>query len=283
MALGYSNRIQTARAKLLPVLCAFLEAVARVSRTRLLKPIEARGTRRLARAFQTQGAALVRHLGAIKGQFPIQEAAPKVPNIDGPFDRAAKQTSFAFSEPIDELAAAALEAGALATLKDLGMVAAFDVKNPRAVKYLKNYGAKLVKQVNKTTREYIKTVVTEGVEQGWSYNKIAAAITERYKEFSVGRPQEHIDSRAHLIAVTESGNAYSESTLIVGMDLADAGIEMLKRWNTVGDLRVSELCRDNAAQGWIGVEREFQSGHQRPLAHPACRCNLTMKAKGAVD
>jgi len=264
--------------RLLPALCAFMEAASRVSRARLLRPIEARGTRRLARAFRTQGAALVRALGAIKGQFPIQEAAAKVPNIDGPFDKAAKQTSFTFAEPIDELAAAALEAGALATLKDLGMVAAFNLENPRAVTYLKNYGAKLVKQVNETTRDYIKTVVTQGVEQGWSYNKIAAAITERYKEFAVGRPQEHIDSRAHLIAVTESGNAYSESTLIVGMDLSDAGIEMVKSQLTVGDLKVSEECRANSAQGWIPINQEFQSGHQRPLIHPACRCSLLTRA-----
>jgi hypothetical protein len=216
-AIAVNRLTSEARAKMLPVLCAFLEAASRVSRARLLRPIEARATRKLARAFRAQGAALAKSLAAIKGQFPIQEAAPKLPNIDGPFDRAAKQTALPFIEAIDEAASAALEAGALATLKDLGMAAAFNLDNPRAVRYLENYGAKLVKQVNETTREYIRTVVTQGVEQGWSYGKIAAAITERYKEFAVGRPQQHIDSRAHLIAVQEAGQAYSEAAMIVGL------------------------------------------------------------------
>ena len=283
MSQVYNKRLQNVTRNLLPILCAFLEAVSRVSRTRLLRPIETRATRRMARAFRAQGAAIVRHLGAIKGQFPIQEVAPKVPNIDGPFDRAAKQTALPFAEAIDEVASAALEAGALATLKDLGMVAAFNLDNPRAVTYLKNYGAKLVTQINETTREYLKTVVTQGIEQGWSYGKIAAAITERYKEFAVGRPQQHIDSRAHLIAVQEAGQAYSEGTLIVGLDLEDIGIEMVKSQLTVGDERVSEDCRANAAQGWIPIRQEFQSGHQRPLIHVACRCALLTKAKGAME
>lgn len=278
----YSKGLREARVKLLPVLCAFLEAARRATRARLLRPIQDKATRRLARAFKAQGAALVRALATIKDQFPLQEAAPKVPSIDAPFDRAAKQTSLAFAEAIDDLAAAALEAGALASLRDLGMVAAFNLDNPRAVAYLQNYGANLVKGVNETTREYIKTVVTQGVEQGWSYGKIAAAITERYKEFAVGRPQQHIDSRAHLIAVQEAGQAYSEATMIVGLDLEDVGIEMVKSWLTLQDDRVSELCRNNARQGWIGIRSEFSSGHQRPLGHVACRCALLTRAKGAA-
>ena len=74
--------------------------------------------------------------------------------------------------------------------------------------------------------------------------------------------------------MTEIGDAYAEGNLIVAQELAAAGIEMEKAWSTVGDDKVSELCAGNEAQGWIPLEDAFQSGHQRPLGHPGCRCDL---------
>jgi uncharacterized protein with gpF-like domain len=137
----------------------------------------------------------------------------------------------------------------------------------------------MVTKINDTTRDYLQTIITQATDEGWSYQRTAEAITDRYKEFAIGKPQEHIDSRAHLIAVTETGNAYAEGNLIVAKDLQDAGITMEKAWSTVGDNKVTAECQANEDQGWIPLQDEFLSGHQRPLRFPGCRCDLLTRVK----
>ncbi|GAH30166.1 unnamed protein product, partial [marine sediment metagenome] len=47
----------------------------------------------------------------------------------------------------------------------------------------------------------IAKVVTKGVGEGQSYDKVAREIKSRFNQFAVGKPQLHIQSRAHLVAV----------------------------------------------------------------------------------
>jgi uncharacterized protein with gpF-like domain len=147
------------------------------------------------------------------------------------------------------------------------------------VAFLEQYGARQVTRINETTRDEIRRMVTRGVEQGLSYDQVAKDITARFREFSVGMPQRHIESRAHLVAVQEAGEAYEEGNLIVGRDLAAAGIQVEKRWSTVKDSRVSDLCRQNEAVGWLPLDSSFPSGHDRPLGHVACRCTALYQRK----
>lgn len=154
----------------------------------------------------------------------------------------------------------------------------FGLRNPRAVEYISRVGAALVTKIDETTRDYIRTVVTRGVREGQSYNEMAKAITERYRQFAVGLPQKHIDSRAHLVAVTEVGQAYSHGNYLVGEGLRDHGLKMEKAWSTMGDDRVSDGCRENEAAGWIPFDDAFPSGHLRPLRFPGCRCDLLLRA-----
>jgi uncharacterized protein with gpF-like domain len=161
----------------------------------------------------------------------------------------------------------------------MGMGISFDLKNPRAVNYLRDYGAKLVTKINETTRETLQTLIAQGAEEGWSYKRTASEIISRFEEFAIGKPQEHIDSRAHLIAITETGNAYEEGNRITAKDLQDAGIEQEKFWSTVGDDRVSDGCRENEDANWIGIDEEFPSGHQRPMRFPGCRCIALYRRK----
>jgi hypothetical protein len=165
---------------------------------------------------------------------------------------------------------------------EMGLKISFDLKNPRAVNYLRDYGAKLVKGINETTQKVLQTLIAQGAEEGWSYKRTAAEIISRFEEFAVGKPQEHIDSRAHLIAITETGNAYEEGNRIVAKDMQDAGIEQEKFWSTVGDEKVSEGCRENEEAGWIPIDQAFPSGHQRPLRFPGCRCIANYRMKEAI-
>jgi hypothetical protein len=258
---------------------------------RLVRPLELA----MRKAFLEQGALFVKKLRGLKTKFAEEAGDPYrswAAQLEQPLRESItpaewqkawyeveQSTIKLIASPVERAAARALEVGALAQIADLAMKIRWDLKNPRAKAYLDNYGAKMVSGVNETTRGILQTLIGQAMEEGWSYQRTAAAITERFREFAIGKPQAHIDSRAHLVAVTEVGNAYAEGSLIVARDLAAAGLVMEKSWSTVGDEAVSEGCLENEAAGWIAIEDFFPSGHQRPLRFPGCRCNLLTRIK----
>lgn len=262
--------------ELLEALDRFLEVARQVSKAEALRSIERRLEHRLQRAFRAQGRVFLRRFRRLQEYFPVVEAVHDR-DIDGLFDDAARETEEMFLRALQEAAKRALKAGVEQAGAGLGLVARFDLANPRAIAYLQAHGAALVSRINETTREYLKKIVTRAVQEGWSYDRTAGAIIERYREFMVGKPQKHIDSRAHLIAVQEAGDAYEHGNYMVGEALRDAGLAMEKYWSTLGDDRVSESCRANEAQGWIPFDQTFLSGHLRPPGHVACRCSLRMR------
>ena len=237
----------------------------------------------MAKAFRAQGKAFIAQLGTVKGSYPIQEAA-KWGSWADKFDAAAKKTIALFTGPIDSATTQAILIGAKAVIGTVKAGIAFDLKNKRAIAYLKaNPAAQKVTGINETTKTYIRTVVDQAIEGGWSYNKLAEAITERFEQFAVGKPQEHIDSRASLVAVTEVGQAYCEGNLMAGRELQDAGVGMEKKWDDSGDGKVSQGCLENSGAGWIPLDDAFPSGDDRPLRFPGCRCDLLMRATGGDD
>ena len=272
---------------LLGSLDRFLEAAARVSKLRALRPVERGLTRAMQRAFLAQRKGFMRRFGYLRRYFEaeITEAITER-DWQAAFDEAMGETEGAFTGAITAAARKAMRAGARKAITDIGMRLSFTLRNPRAVAYLQAIGAARVTAINETTRQYLRTVIANGVAEGWSYDRMASAIIERYKEFAVGRPQQHIDSRAHLIAVTEAGEAYEHANYIVGQDLRDAGIEMEKHWSTMGDNRVSDGCLENEADGddgWVPFDYVYQGGGtpcQRPLRFPGCRCDLMVRRKG---
>lgn len=282
---------------LVPVLDRFLEAVSVAQKWRKLGRLQGGLERAMAAAFRAQGRAFVQEFSQLRPRFDealrqryltrrqraqLREAITES-DWFSLFDAAAQQTLTMFLSPIQETAQAALLMGAADLIAQVGVDVAFNLRNPRAVAYLDAHGAELVTRINETTRSDIKRIVTQAVDEGWSYNRTAREITNRYQEFAVGKPQLHIDSRAHLVAVTESGMAYEEGSAIVVRDLQDAGLQMEKSWLTVGDDRVSDGCRANQAEGWIPMSQAHQSGHMQPLRFPGCRCTeLYRRAKGAV-
>lgn len=271
----------------------FHEAMKRSQKLKKRERIERRLELALQKAFREQGRVFVRMLAKFKDRFAeaaqvrsmfgddVVQLDESIPPTEWMFVfyEAAKRTFGLFEKPIDAAVQTALWQGAASMIADVGMSIRFDLKNPRAVKYLEQYGAQQVTKINDTTRDYLNTLLTQAANEGWSYDRTAEAITERYSEFAIGKPQAHIDSRAHLIAVTETGNANLEGQMIVARDLQNAGIEMEKSWSTVGDDKVSDGCRTNEADGWIALDKPFSSGHMRPLRFPGCRCELMTRVK----
>ena len=273
---------------LLDVIDHFLESTTHDRRTRALAPTIAKGERRLQRAFRAQSAAFLRRFAKLRPQFTttsarLREDALREDDWWRLFEAAAAETLGLFETPLTMMAEAALTAGAREAIADLSVEMSFDLAFPEAVAYVEEHGAAMVAKINETTRTGLRGILTQAVDEGWSYDKTAKAIKERYREMAVGRPQKHIRSRAHMIAVTEMGNGYEHGNLLVGQRLQAAGLDMQHKWLDVGDARVSAECLRNARAGWIPLDEAFPSGHMRPLAHPACRCasQTRMKPEGA--
>jgi SPP1 gp7 family putative phage head morphogenesis protein len=165
--------------------------------------------------------------------------------------------------------------GALDTKSDL-----FSVRNVTARDWSAREAGRLISKTSDTTKNEIRDIVTNGVENGHSYQKIAKAIRDKYKdsgEFSgVNKAPKHLRTRADLIASTEMGNAYEQGKREV-MNRVSRTTPMEKKWLAVGDERTSDECRANDAQDWIGNDERFNSGHDCPLEHPGCRCTLTYR------
>jgi len=192
--------------QLLQALDRFIERLERTSKRRILSPIIGKLERAMQKAFRTQCRAFLERLATLSDQFPVQEAVKKVDWFPH-WDEALQETDPLFTGPIAEAAGTAMQGAARRFILDLGAEIgagiSFDLKNPRAVAYLREHGAELVTKVNQTTKDVIRGIVVQGVDEGWSYDRMAKEISSRFEEFAVGKPQLHIDSRAHLVAITE--------------------------------------------------------------------------------
>jgi len=258
----------------------FLEAITRTQRERELAPIVEELEYALAKAWRRQGALFVNSLEEWRGKFPeeIKEA------LDYPewwplLELAMYQTFHAFLDPIDAAIIEAYLMGGGALVGTVGMPFSFTLANPRAQAYIEEYGARLITKINETTRDQIHTILKDASEGGWGYDKTAKAITERFDEFAIGKPQEHIRSRAHLVAVTESGNAYEAGNFEAAVQLSERGMAMEKKWVNVGDDKVSDGCLANSAVGWIPLLEQFPSNDPHPLRFPGCRCHAQYRRK----
>jgi len=143
----------------------------------------------------------------------------------------------------------------------------FSLSNPRAVAYFKQNGGSLayIKDIQQTTAESLKRVITTGLDEGWSYNQTAREIQKLY-DGPISR------QRATLIATNESAHAYEAGNMAFSQSLKDDGIVMEKRWENSGDDRVSDGCLQNTADGWIPIDEPHSSGDQNPPRFPGCRC-----------
>jgi hypothetical protein len=267
-----------------------VEVVSVRAKWRQLRRTVATMEKGLSRAFATQGRLLRQGTRVLEARASTGSATGYVLreawSVDDwltIFDRIANETRTMFFEPVQLGSQAAMTLAAQSLIAELAVDTAFLLRNPRAVAYLQQHGYGLISQIDAVTRGNIATIVSNGVAEGWSYDRVAKEISSLYSEMAVGKPQLHIDSRAHLIAVTESGNAYEAGNSIVVADLQDAGLQMQKKWLTVGDERVSDGCEENEAQGWIPFAQSFQSGHMQPLRFPGCRCTTLYRRRPDDD
>lgn len=270
----------------------FIE-VAHVRRKEALTaPYEAQLAADLRVAFKRQERAFLRRLDTIADQFEALESIQRraarphawlaeaaEPRWEQLWLEALEETREDFEKPIAEASAAVYQLAAEKISTSFKGALAFDLANPRAVDYITNRAPVAVSQINETTRRDVRRIITAGVNEGKSYQAVAKELREKYAQFRTPRPQEHIRDRAEGIAVFEMGDAYEQSSHDFAQGMQDWGMEMQKGWLSVGDAKVRPEHTANQAQGWIGLNEEFQSGHQRPPTDPGCRCTSLHRRK----
>jgi hypothetical protein len=265
-------------ATLLPAITAVLEATRETERQLILGPLERRLERDMMHAFAQQERRFLRLFSSLRKLWPAPVVEAIEPRDWEPLLTLAElRTLRLFEEPLSAMARQALQHGARAAIADVGLGLSFDLAHPEAVRYLQQVTLRIA-GINETTRAEIRNILVKGTEQGWSYDRVAREIQEKFASFRTPTPQQAIRSRAHLIAVTETGDAYAQGSLIVGHDLQRAGLTMQKMALDVGDERECPTCQGNAAQGWIPLDQPFSSGHDAPTFHPSCRCDVTQRA-----
>lgn len=163
--------------------------------------------------------------------------------------------------------------GSLDASRDYALKLSFTLKNPRAVSYAKERATELLREINDTTRQEIKDLIVEMLDNGESYQSVARSIKSRFADYSRKLPQKHLVNRAELVAVTEAANAYQTANFAMIKSAVGTGLEFKKSWLTVGDNRVSPGCQSNAAEGYIALDDSFSSGHAHPPRFPGCRCS----------
>lgn len=179
--------------------------------------------------------------------------------------------------PVSIDAAAASRANALRLLGAKPSLAFTD----RAVAYLKDRGAELVTNVNRTTKTKLAKTLAKGTAEGESLQQLTARVRKVFSEA--------VDHRARTIARTEVLQAVQFGQL---EGYRDSGRVVGKRWNTAQDDRVrdSHLIDGQAVElrGTFELDGELAdgpglgAGGTRLSARNAinCRCFLTPVLEG---
>jgi hypothetical protein len=253
------------------------EAVSEYTRERILVKIASGLEKKMQKVFRRQDGLFKKGIEKYKSLFAEAIGPSEIDKILGVVEL---ETIEDMTAAIQSGTSEAMRAGMSASA-EWGASVALGLKNPRAVQWLEEHAAEMVTKINQTTRDEIARLVTRGVEEGWSYNRTAREISGRFEEFAVGKPQLHIESRAHLVAVTESANAYEQGNR-QGIDqLVAAGLEMEHSWNTMQDDLVTEECQENQDADWIPLDESFPSGDDEPPRFPGCRCYAAYRRVGS--
>jgi hypothetical protein len=226
--------------------------------------------RRVQRLFRSQARDVKAAVATFQSRWPVREAT--VPHRMSEFiERVLRKRRGQDAERLRPPLAAAMRA-ALKTVAVARYGISFELEDVRATAYMKARGAELVRELNATTVADLRAILSKGIEEGWSYDRVAKAITAKYASYGAPRPQKWLRTRAHLIAVTENAVAYEHAHLEMARALERSGLPMLKEWGVAGDERSCETCMGNGGEGPVPLEQSFASGDAMPPAHPACRC-----------
>lgn len=165
------------------------------------------------------------------------------------------------------------------TLDFVGTGGQLDMTTDNVVKFVRTNGVKLIREINKHTREELRKTIEEGLKEEESISQLKARVRKTFAEFSA--------TRAENIARTEvirASNFATEEAYI------QSGVVAEKEWLTSRDARVCPYC-DSMDGRRLGLGKEFFKKGDKleiegstldfdlldidtPPLHPQCRCTL---------
>ena len=266
-------------ARFVDALDDYAEAARTARRDRTLAPHERKVERQLGVFWRAQKRETVARLRRYRRRFPEADLAEAV--TDDEFDRAwaqiARLTAKRLVPVLDKATRQALDAGIAHALAEVGIEVDFDLKNPRAVRWLKDHAAQMVARIDDTTRAGLRDLLTQAGDEGWSWQRTAREIEDRFDGFSKKAAQAHLRTRAELVATSEMADAHGAGNDLVRQHLAALGLDVRKTWHTSLGQRVCPICDGNASVGEIAQGESFPGGVDREPQHPACRCVVTTR------
>jgi hypothetical protein len=150
---------------------------------------------------------------------------------------------------------------ALAQAALTGITFDIAVINDRALEWAMQYSYELIKGISETTQKLVSKGITAFIETpGMTVGELRSLLAPAFG-----------DTRADMIATTEVTRAYTQGTQITQAQLAKAGVQMQRIWNTSGDERVCSICsplNDKPESEWGGVGLP---------GHVNCRCWDTLE------
>lgn len=129
----------------------------------------------------------------------------------------------------------------------------------QAVSYAEEHCAQLVTQMTSETKRRLAKVISDGIKDKRGIPRLARDIRSEFRDMR--------RYRSVMIARTETCDALEQAFMDRARQMNIEG----KEWVTFDPC---EICADNGAEGVVPIEHMFSSGHQRPPAHPNCRCAL---------
>lgn len=163
--------------------------------------------------------------------------------------------------------------GGQAFFDKVGIDAEFDILGDKDINKIKkiNEGRSqmyaradnLIIQLDKTTQKNLVNSINKGRKEGQSYPMIVNQIRKKIPDMT--------ENRAKLIARTEMGELVNDTE----MRAARMNHAELKEWSAAGP-NICKVCAGNDEEK-IGLDGVFGSGHNRPPAHPNCKCLLEYK------
>ena len=137
-----------------------------------------------------------------------------------------------------------------------------------AISYAKTHGAKLVTQVDATTKERIAKIISDGIKNKRGIPGIQADIRRQFKDW--GRIREMPVSRANLIARTETRQALFKSLHDKSVEMGVDGKEWILGAGGIGGN--CDNCIANADERVIPVNQSFSTPEE--AIHPGCTCSI---------
>ena len=259
---------------LITALERFLEADQADKRDRAVAKPAAKLEAAMAKAFKKQGASFLKAMNKYKSSF-AEAASPRT--MVNALTAGQTSTWNDMTKAMQEAISDGLEAGGDGLMNALDIPSddltgfGFDVMNPEAIKYAKDHAAEQVTKINDVTKDRMRSLITQGVEDGWSYNRLARQIKTNFEGMT--------SARARRIAVYELRDAYEAGQRVMIDRLYKHGLDMETAWLTAGDDRVRDSHRDSGAEGWQDGGHVFSSGAERPPVDPGCRCTSLYRRK----